>query len=87
MADWADCIFPECNRRPRAQGLCGTHYKQKQRGEELKSIRSYKHTDGYSELCAYPDCGRPKDARGLCGTHYAQIRRGKRLTVIRKRWR
>jgi len=35
------CEFPDCGRRHSAQGLCQSHHRQHQRGEELRPIRTY----------------------------------------------
>lgn len=33
------CIFPDCDRQPKARGLCPGHYQQQNRGEQLRPLR------------------------------------------------
>lgn len=35
------CTFPDCNRKVRARGLCVSHYRQYNKGQELKPLRDY----------------------------------------------
>lgn len=43
------CAFLDCGRRVRSSGLCGGHYLQRHRGEELRPLREYIDTTELDE--------------------------------------
>lgn len=63
------CSFPLCGRLIRSKGLCGQHYRQQRRGEELRPI----HIAG--QPCSIDGCDSPIKALDLCNSHYLLARR------------
>ena len=75
------CSFAGCGGAAQCKGLCGAHYQQQWRGEELKPV--IKRRRGESPRpCSFRECDRAATKRGLCATHYAQQRRGQPLAPI-----
>lgn len=38
----SECAFKGCDKPARNLGLCGAHYQQAHKGQELRPVRSYK---------------------------------------------
>ena len=66
-----ECKIPECSLKPKALGLCNTHYT------------AHRRTRSNGTPCSTTDCQRPATVGGLCDTHY-QTRRS-RARGIKKR--
>lgn len=60
------CDFTGCGRRRTRTGLCRSHQRQLDLGQELHPIMTAALT------CTVPGCTHPHKARGLCSTHYNQ---------------
>jgi len=75
------CEFPGCKNAYRAQGLCASHYSQRQRGRGLTPI--IRHAPNVGE-CSFEGCSMPAKATGLCKGHYWQKSMGKKLKKIER---
>lgn len=66
------CTFDGCERDPYCKGLCRSHYRQQNKGQDLRPL-----LETYPEICRESGCDRPVEvkARSLCGRHYSQLRR------------
>jgi len=77
-----ECSY--CGRRGIriVKGLCGAHYSQQQRGEELRPLRRSRLEK--TDSCVY--CGREgRTIQNLCVGHYQQQQRGEELHSLRLR--
>lgn len=76
------CNGPECDRPVRANGLCGTHNKQRRtRGpDNLIPIGSYVRPA--REGCEFEGCDRKHYGLGYCQQHHRQKWRSQKLRPI-----
>ena len=77
------CSFPGCGRRAYSSsrtGLCRSHLRQTQRGEELRELDS--RLTKPERVCSFEGCDRLAEAHGLCAAHNAQRAAGKPLRPI-----
>lgn len=58
------CTFSGCDRKHEAHGLCKPHYRQAQRGNQLKPILVVK------DYCSIIQCSKTHKAKGYCAKHY-----------------
>lgn len=68
------CSFDLCDREVKAAGLCGGHYAQMRKGNELRPLRPRNQTPPGG--CQFERCDRPHHAQGYCQPHYKQFREG-----------
>ncbi len=73
------CELPDCSRPHRASGLGSPHYRQRQRGEELRPLSTVEP----GAVCELAGCGRPRLSRGWCAGHYSQQREGRTSAALR----
>ncbi len=71
------CGYGGCGQSLHAKGLCGAHYLQALRGQELGPLRLR-----WAPWCSYFSCGRPHYSKGLCSGHGAQVKRGQELRPL-----
>lgn len=78
------CSFPDCGKPHSADGLCGGHWRQQWKGQELRPLRYRARGVPKDAACDFPECGRPRNAHGLCKAHCRQLERHGRdaLTAI-----
>jgi hypothetical protein len=76
------CGFDGCERPTSARGLCPAHYKQWNKGQELRPLKAVRDAN-----CTFDGCNNPHDARGLCVGHYQQWKKGGELRRLRRQWR
>lgn len=70
------CSIDGCDRVASAQGLCGTHYNRRRRGEENWDREIITPEKEHPETCTWPGCDRIYAQKGLCQMHYARRTRG-----------
>lgn len=76
------CAFEGCGRPCYARDYCQSHYKQRQRGEELRPIQwQARFRIGG---CQGPECQHAGNYGGLCWAHYHQRKEGKALRPLRR---
>jgi hypothetical protein len=63
-----DCLFPGCDRKRDARGLCSGHRAQQALGRELKPLRDRAVPRGSS--CVEEDCEERGFGLGRCYDHY-----------------
>lgn len=80
------CHFPGCGRQRMWGDLCGSHVKQKNRGEPLRPVeRDAKYVAAVRPPdCKFPGCvDGARGPRGLCPGHDGQLKRGEELHAKR----
>ncbi|SDN78912.1 endonuclease domain-containing protein [Geodermatophilus sp. DSM 45219] len=70
-----ECAFRGCDRTPRTQGYCGSHYAQWRRAGETWELGARVRSHASDSECTFDPCDRPQYIRGLCTAHDAQMRR------------
>jgi len=67
------CSRPGCPGKPKAKGLCGTHYERFRTGKSLDPpIRQYETGE---RLCKEPGCDKPRECSAdVCQMHYRRPR-------------
>lgn len=76
------CAFESCRMPVHGHGLCGTHYRQKERVGKL----SAPHVA--IKNCGFSGCGRPHKSKGLCSQHYQHfLKFGSPREIQPARWR
>lgn len=75
------CTFPECGREHKAHGLCGGHYYQYRKGDELYPLFSTRvppHSRPVDAKCSIEGCETRRSQGSLCRRHARE--RGPRCT-------
>lgn len=77
----AHCLAPQCNRKPKALGLCTLHYQQLESGVDLGVAipdRGYEKSAATYEgsTCKVPGCGQRPVNRWMCNKHTHQREAG-----------
>jgi len=73
-----------CEKSHLGKGLCGGHYAQKRRGEELRPLRAAGRVGCEFVSEHGVGCDQPHHCKGLCSRHYAQKRTKKKLEPLRE---
>lgn len=74
-----ECGLDYCEKKHYAKGLCGGHYQQQWRGEELTALGRPSPED---RGCLVDGCTRPHSARGYCDSHARKVARGSELLPL-----
>lgn len=59
------CDYEGCDKPHLAKGLCGGHYQQRAKGQELRPLGQYGQ-----QGCSVEGCDNKHSARGYCEGHY-----------------
>jgi len=73
----ARCSVTDCDRRPKANGLCHAHWQRVNNGVDLESpIGAPRGQSATMVQCCVSGCDQRANNRGMCQSHAAQRARG-----------
>ena len=74
------CDFISCDNKPLSLGLCSGHYKQAQKGINLKPLKKKAANNTLTDECIVDECKDAPVAKNLCQVHYDKAK-----NIIRKK--
>ena len=72
------CSYEDCGKPYYCKGYCTGHYRQSQKGGEVRPLRAY----GKNRVCSFDGCNEPHHGKGLCEGHHHQLRSSVQLRPL-----